>query len=1625
MKPSLRRRSADAQRLNCHAIEELERRTLFSHAALLASTTFINEGRVAANKLPAAGKIKTSVSTSASPGATPAALAAPFTPAQIDQVYGISNITFGSTAGTGAGQTIAIIDAYNNPDIVSDAAAFDTQFGLQQFNVSGGPTLTVLNQSAAVSPLPATPSPGTWDLEESLDVQWAHSVAPQANVVLFEANSAGYSDLFTAATTAAAYPGVSAVSMSFGGGEFSGETAYDSDFLTPAGHQGVTFLASTGDSAAPAGYPAYSPNVVAVGGTALSINSDGSYNSETGWNEGGGGISAYEPQPGYQAGKVNGLSSTYRTTPDVSMDASPSTGVFVLDSFDGGSGSYYTVGGTSLAAPLWAGLVSIVDQGRVLNGAASLDGKTQTLPALYSAPSAFFHDVTSGSNGFTASVGYDLVTGLGTPVANTLAPLLAGNTSSSHLAFAQQPTAAVAGHVINPSVTVDVLSNSSGNIITTDNSSVTLSISTGPAGATLSGTTTVQAVNGVATFNNLSLATAGSYVLYASDGTMVAASASFTVSPAAAATLAFVQQPTTVGLNSPITPAVTVQVRDAYGNAVTTDSSTVSVSVNSGPGALGGTTAVAAVNGLATFSNLILAVSGAYVLVASDGALTTTTSSSFNAYGPAAKLAFAVQPGTEVVGGPFSATTTVDVEDAYGTIVSNNTSSITLSIASGPTGASIGGNITVAAVNGVATFPTAYLNDGGTYTLKASDGSLTAATSSPVIVAGSYALQTLLTFNDTNGYEPTGAEVFDSAGDLFFTSGAGTTGYGNVWELPAGATTPVVYARLAGGTSGFNPQGLIIDSAGDLFGSTSSGGASSEGVVYEIAHGTTAVTVLASLQYPLVEQSGGSVLTLDSSGNLYAATYTGGAAGRGSVIEIVKGSGVVTTLASVTSGQYPESNLVMDSSGNLYGTTYWGGTYDEGTIFELVKGASTLTTIANFTGNVSTSGVAPRGVLLIDPAGDLFGSADDSVFELVKGSSTPRTVAVLANNDQDNGSLVMDSNGNLFGATNDFSSIDTGTVFEIPAGTSTVKTLAAFAGVNGAATFSIALDSKGDLYGLNGLGGNSNFNLNSAFGDGTFFELQAPHVAYLQQPTGAASGGTITPAVRVGLYDAFGNLITADPVNVTLALGGATGGTLAGTATAATVSGIATFSNLSVTPSGTYTLSATDGLNPKIATTSGTFVVGTPVASKLAFGQQPSSTVAGVVISPSITVYVEDGSGNIATGDSSTVTIAVSTGPGGATGTLTATAVNGIATFNNVSLTSTGAYTLIASDGKLSSATSGSFTVSPAAAASLTFVQSPSATAVNAVVTPAVTVRAYDAFGNVATGDTSTVSLSIASGTAGALSGTLTASLANGIATFSNLSFTAAGTYTLSATDGSTTPGTSGTFSIYAPVATGLKFAVQPGTTLVGGDFSSPIKVDVVDQYGAVVANDSSSVTLSINSGPSGGSIGGYLTVAAVKGIATIPSVYLTLGGTYKLEATDGSLSSAASSSFLVSGSYALSNPVTFTDADFGEGSEGDPAIDAAGDVFLTSGQGYGQIWEKPAGAATFSVIASINPPQGQDLKGLIVDAAGNLYGSATEGGANNAGIVYEIPAGTHNVVILASLLNPSSEPYSGKDFNG
>jgi len=234
---------------------------------------------------------------------------------------------------------------------------------------------------------------------------------PGATILVVEAQSQSRSALVAAVNAARFTPGVDAISMSWGFSEFSKESTYNSIFTTPAGHRGITFFGASGDSGPQGGveWPSASPTVVAIGGTTLDLNFSGHYQFETAWFDSSGGYSKFEAEPGYQR-SVQGLLK--RSTPDVAFDGDPNTGVQVYETSQyTGHGSWEVVGGTSLGTPAWAAIIAIVDQGRSLAGEGSLDGATQTLPALYALPASDFNAIPPLQGGGSANTS----TGRGTP----------------------------------------------------------------------------------------------------------------------------------------------------------------------------------------------------------------------------------------------------------------------------------------------------------------------------------------------------------------------------------------------------------------------------------------------------------------------------------------------------------------------------------------------------------------------------------------------------------------------------------------------------------------------------------------------------------------------------------------------------------------------------------------------------------------------------------------------------------------------------------------------------------------------------------------------------------------------------------------------------------------------------------------------------------------------------------------------------------------------------------------------------------------------------------------------------------------------------------------------------------
>jgi kumamolisin len=335
------------------------------------------------------------------------------TPASIACIYRLvphaghdcnPNVTMQNpTGGSGA---IAIVDAFDTPNAAADLDAFSAQFGLQAAD------FTVVYASGTQ---PGLDPSGGWELETSLDIEWSHAMAPNAKIFLVEAKNNRFSSLFAAVTVAAnlvAANGGGEVSMSWGSGEFTQETLFDPIFTTP----GVVYIASSGDSPG-AGWPSASPNVISAGGTTLSRDpNSGAFLLENTWQDAGGGPSQVEPRPAFQD-RIAEIVGPARGTPDLSFDANPNTGVWVLDTnlFQGQPGGWFVLGGTSVSAPSLAGII---------NSAGKFAASSQTENAIIYRhlfeDRDDFRDIRYGTCGLNignfAVPGWDFCTGIGSDI---------------------------------------------------------------------------------------------------------------------------------------------------------------------------------------------------------------------------------------------------------------------------------------------------------------------------------------------------------------------------------------------------------------------------------------------------------------------------------------------------------------------------------------------------------------------------------------------------------------------------------------------------------------------------------------------------------------------------------------------------------------------------------------------------------------------------------------------------------------------------------------------------------------------------------------------------------------------------------------------------------------------------------------------------------------------------------------------------------------------------------------------------------------------------------------------------------------------------------------------------------
>src|SRR5437016_2959244 len=652
--------------------------------------------------------------------------------------------------------------------------------------------------------------------------------------------------------------------------------------------------------------------------------------------------------------------------------------------------------------------------------------------------------------------------------------------------------------------------------------------SNNPGGSTLGGTTTLAAVNGVASFATLTLDKTGTgyWLTATASGLNTATSSPFTITAGAVTQLVFGTQPGTTVANRLIAPAVKVRALDALGNLVPSFTGSVTIALGNNPGGatLSGTTPVSAASGVATFFDLSLNKTGTgYTLTASASGLGPVTSIAFDITpGTASQLAFSVQPSNTVAGAAISPAVQVSALDPAGNLVPGFTGDVTMSLGANPGGSTLGGTTTVAAVNGVATFFLSLDKTGTAYTLVASASGLSQVTSTA--------------FDITPG----------TATQLTFTQEPSTT-------LAGAAINPAV-------------QVTALDPAGN-----------------PVSGFTGNVTVAFG------NNPGGSTL----SGTTTVAAVNG-----------------VATFG--------------DLSANKTSTGYW------------LRATATGLSAATSSDFAIISGPATQLVFGTQPSTTV---ADNLITPAVK----VRALDALGNVATDfNGPVAIALGSNPGGAT--------------LSGTTPV------AAVNGIAAFFLSLNKTGTGYTLTASA--------AGLGPGTSIAFDvipgtATHLAFTQQPSTTGAGAVISPAVQVTALDPAGNPVPSFTGDVTVALGNNSGGgTLGGTTTVTAVNGVASFSTLTLDKTGTsywLTVSAT-GLS---ATTSSLFAITPGAATHLVFDTEPSTTVADNAINPAVKVRALDAFGNLATGYSGAVAIVLGNNPGGAilSGTKSVAAVSGVATF--------------------------------------------------------------------------------------------------------------------------------------------------------------------------------------------------------------------------------------------------------------------------------------------------------------------------------------------------------------------------
>ena len=1019
----------------------------------------------------------------------------------------------------------------------------------------------------------------------------------------------------------------------------------------------------------------------------------------------------------------------------------------------------------------------------------------------------------------------------------------------TQLGVATQPAGAVTGapFATQPIVEVRDVNNV---LVVTATAPVTATLAPSSTGSgILSGTTTVNAVNGRAVFTDLKISATGSYALVFTSASLTqGTSVTFPVTLSPPTQLAVSTQPGGVATGSALSPQPIVQVRDANGNVVAGATNIVTATLAAGSfGTLAGTTSMAAVNGVAAFTDLTITGAGTSALLFTSSGLTQSTSASVTTTAlPPTQLFVGTQPGGAQTGAALAPQPVVLVKDVNNGVVAGSTVAVTATL--NGAGGTLSGTTTVNAVNGVASFTNLVVTGIGSYTLTFSSGALTPTTSGSFGITALPPTQLGISTQPSGGQTggPLTTQPVVQVRDASNATVAGATNAVTATLNGAGGTlTGTTTVNAVDGVATFT--NLVVTGSGTYTLSFSAG------ALTPATSGSITISALPPTQLGIGTQPGGA--------------QTGAALAPQPVVQV----------KDVNNGVVAGSTVAVTAT--LNGA---GGTLSGTTTVNAVNG------VASFT-NLVVTGIG--SYTLTFSSGALTPTTSGS-FGITALPPTQLGISTQPSGGQTGGPLTTQpvvqvrdaSNATVAGATNAVTATLNGAGGTLT-GTTTVNA------VDGVATFTNLVVTGSGTYTLSFSAGALT---PATSGSITISALPPTQLGIGTQPGGAQTGAVLAPQPVVQVRDASGGVVNGSTAAVTATLNGG-GGTLSGTTTVNAVNGLATFTNLVVTGTGSYTLTFASGaLTPA---TSGSFGITAQPPTQLGISTQPGGAQTGSPLSPQPLVEIRNASGGVVAGATNLVTASLNGAGGTLSGTTSVSAVNGVATFTNLVVTGPGTYTITFISGTLPNATSGSITITDLPPTQLNFAAQPGGAQTGTPLSPQPVIDVRNANFTVVQGSTVPVTATL-NGAGGTLSGTTTVNAVNGVATFTNLLVTGPGSYTLTFTSGSLTPVTSNTFGITAAPASQLGISTPPSGAQTGSPLSTQPVVQVRDASNATVAGATNAVTATLNG--AGGTLSGTTTVIAVNGVATFTNLVVTGAGTFTLTFSSGTLTSATSSSITI-----------------------------------------------------------------------------------------------------------------------------